>query len=235
MRLDAMMSIMKNEYIFIIQTIVLAMASLGALHLGAAALIAFVCVQCILANLFVVKQVALLGFNATAADAFTIGATLGLNLLQEYYGKKSTQKAIVVNFFLLIFYALVSQIHLWYTPSTHDTMDLHFQPLLTVMPRIVIASFTVFLISQMIDYWLYGVLRRVWQSRFLVLRNYSSLLISQLVDTVLFSLLGLYGLVENIGHIIIVSYTVKVCAIVLAVPFVAFAKKFYRPENHEII
>lgn len=211
------------------------MASLGALRLGASALVAFVCVQCILANLFVVKQIALLGFNATAADACTIGATLGLNMLQEYYGKKATQKAIIVNFFLLVFYAVVSQIHLWYTPNAYDTMNIHFQPILTLMPRIVIASFSVFLVSQMIDYWLYGVLRRVWQSRFLVLRNYSSLLVSQLVDTVLFSLLGLYGLVENIGHIIIVSYTVKVCAIILAVPFVAFAKKFYSPETQETI
>lgn len=222
---------MNNEYIFIIQTIILALASLQALHLGASALTAFICTQCILANLFVVKQITLLGFNATAADAFTIGATLGLNLLQEYHGKKATQKAIAINFFMLIFYAIVSQIHLWYTPSQYDVMDVHFNPLLTVMPRIVIASFSVFLISQMIDYWLYGVLRRIWQSRFLVLRNYSSLLVSQLVDTVLFSLLGLYGLVENIGHIIIVSYTIKVCAIILAVPFVAWAKKVYKAEN----
>lgn len=222
---------MKNEYIFIIQTVFLALSSLGALRLGAQALVAFICVQCLLANLFVVKQISLLGFNATAADAFTIGATLGLNLLQENYGKKISRKAVFINFFLLVFYAIVSQIHLWYNPSSYDSMNMHFEPLLTVMPRIVIASFSVFLISQTIDYWLYGVLRTVWQSRFLVLRNYSSLLVSQFVDTVLFSLLGLYGIVENIGHIIIVSYTIKVCAIILAVPFVALAKQTYRPEN----
>lgn len=216
---------MANEYIFIIQSVILAVASLGALYLGKAALVAFICMQCLLANIFVLKQITIAGLNATAADAFTIGATLGLNLLQEYYGKAIAKKTIFTNFFLLIFYAVVSQIHLWYTPSNFDSAHIHFKPLLTVMPRIIIASFTAFFISQWIDYALYGWLRTLWHSRWLVVRNYSSMLVSQLIDTVLFSVLGLYGLVENIGHIIVVSYVIKVAAIFCAVPFIVFAKR----------
>jgi len=161
-----------------------------------------------------------LGLNATAADAFTIGATIGLNLLQEYFGKAITRTTIAINFFFLVFYAIVSQVHLLYTPSAFDTTQDHFSPLLGFMPRIVIASFTVYLIAQMIDYKLYGWLKKVWTSRFLVLRNYASISISQLVDTVLFSFLGLYGIIDNIGEVILVSYTIKLAAIALATPFV---------------
>lgn len=220
-----------NEYIFIIQTIVLSLASLIALSLGSAALVALICMQCLLANIFVLKQISLLGFNATAADAFSIGATLGLNVLQEYYGKTIAKKTIFINFFLLVFYAIVSQVHLWYTPSIFDTMQPHFIALLGVMPRIVIASFTAFFVSQWIDYMLYGWLRTIWSSRWLVVRNYSSMLVSQLIDTILFSFLGLYGLVESVGHVIIVSYTIKVIAILCAVPFVAFSKKLHSSLN----
>jgi len=226
-----MLNTMANESLFIIQSLILAFSSLIALRLGSAALVALVCVQCILANLFVLKQISLCGLNATGADAFTIGATLCLNLLQEYYGKAIARKTIFINFSLLVFYAVVSQLHLWYTPSMFDTMQPHFQPLLMVMPRIVIASFSVFLISQWIDYALYGWLRERWKSRWLVVRNYSSLLISQGIDTALFSFFGLYGLVENLGQIIVVSYTIKVFAICIAVPFIGFAKWCYSPEQ----
>lgn len=209
-----------NELIFILHTLLIGLASLGALALGRSALVAFVSIQCILANLFVLKQTTLLGLNATCADAFTIGATIGLNLLQEYYGKAITRTTIAINFFFLVFYAVMSQVHLWYTPSAFDTMQDHFSPLLGFMPRIVIASITVYLIAQIIDYTIYGWLRKNWASRFLVLRNYASISVSQLVDTVLFSFLGLYGIIDNIGEVILVSYTIKLAAIALATPFV---------------
>src|SRR6185295_1974808 len=103
---------MFNELLFLFHCITVAIFSLISLWLGPSALVAFICAQCILANLFVIKQTTLLGLTATCADAFTVGATLGLNLLQEYFGKEIAKKTIWINFFLLIFYAIISQIHL---------------------------------------------------------------------------------------------------------------------------
>src|SRR6266404_4949965 len=187
-----------NELIFALHTIIIAMFSLGALALGQSALVAFVCSCCVLANLFVVKQITLFGLTATCADAFTVGATIGLNLLQEYFGKEIAKRTIWINFCLLIFYAIVSQIHLIYIPHTADSMHLHFMPLLNLMPRIVVASFSVYLISQMADYYLYGLLKKAFQNRYIILRNYSSIILCQLLDTVLFSFLGLYGIIDDI-------------------------------------
>src|SRR5439155_22211216 len=97
------------------------------------ALVAFVCICCILANLFVLKQTTLFGFNATCSDTFTIGATLGLNLLQEYFGRYMSRIAIGINFFFLIFYTIMSQIQLAYAPSLFDSMQPHYMPLLQFM------------------------------------------------------------------------------------------------------
>lgn len=216
-----------NELIFILHTVVIAVFALGSLALGRYALVAFVCIQCVLANLFVIKQITLFGLTATCADAFTVGATIGLNLLQEYFGKEITKKTIWINFFLLVFYAVVSQIHLIYIPHAADTMHLHFMPLLNLMPRIVVASFSVYLISQMADYYLYGLLKKAFHNNYIVARNYASIAFCQLLDTVLFSFFGLYGIIDNIGEVIIISYVIKLVSIFIATPFVGFSRKVY--------
>src|SRR5579872_2892692 len=217
-----------NTYIFIFHTIIIATFALGSLALGSAGLVVFVCICCILANLFVIKQISLFGLTATAADAFTVGATIGLNLLQEYFGKEIAKKTIILNFFLLIFYAIVSQIHLLYVPHPADTMHQYFEPLLNFMPRIVIASFSTYLFTQMIDYYLYGILKNAFHNKYIIIRNYASIAFCQLLDTVLFSFFGLYGIIENIWQIIIVSYVIKLISIVIATPFVGFSRKIYR-------
>lgn len=216
-----------NEFFFVLHTIIIALFALGSLALGSFALVAFVCVQCVLANLFVVKQITLFGLTATSTDAFTIGATIGLNLLQEYFGKEIARKTIWINFFLLIFYAIVSQIHLIYTPHPTDITQQHFLSLLHCMPRIVVASFSVYLFTQMIDYYLYGILKKTLQGKYIILRNYTSIVFCQFLDTVLFSYLGLYGIVANINEVIVISYFIKLASIMIATPFVGFSRKIY--------
>lgn len=216
-----------NELIFIVHTIIITVFALGSLALGRAALVTFVCICCILANLFVIKQITLFGLTATCTDAFTVGATIGLNLLQEYFGKEITKKTIWLNFFMLIFYAIVSQIHLLYVPNSADFMNQHFVSLLSLMPRIIIASFSVYLIAQMADYYLYGLLKKIFHDRYIILRNYASITLCQLLDTILFSFLGLYGIIDNIWDVIIISYLVKLASIVIATPFVGFSRKIY--------
>ena len=222
---------MINELIFIAHALIVAATALGALRLGSHALVAFISVQCMLANVFVVKQMNLYSFTVTTADAFTIGAVLGLNLLQEYYGKKEAHKAIWISFALLVFYGIMTQIHLWYHPSPYDTAHPAYEAILGCMPRIIIASFTVYLLVQQFDAWFYGYLKKVCGNNYLLIRNYISLSCSQLLDTILFSLLGLYGIAHNIWHIIAVSYAIKLCAIAIASPLLALSKRVYQPEH----
>jgi len=217
-----------NELVFILHTVTVSLAALAALRLGKEALVAFICLVCVLANLFVVKETMLFTLHATCSDAFTIGATLGLNLLQEFYGREITRKTIAINFFLLIFYAIISQIHLLYLPSATDTTQAAFAAILGFMPRIVVASFSVYFIAHLIDYTLYGFLKEKCKDRYFIIRNYGSIAISQLVDTILFSFLGLYGIVSNIGEIIVVSYAIKLVAIALATPFIALSRRLMR-------
>ncbi len=222
---------MLNEIVFIFHCTMISIFSLAALFCGSHALVTFICIQCILANLFVLKQISLFGFTATCADAFTVGATLGLNLLQEYYGAHITKKAIWINFVFLVFYLIATQIHIAYAPAVFDITQQHFVALLGLMPRIVIASFSVYFLVQMLDYCLYGLLKKKYADEHLILRNYFSIAFCQLIDTLLFSFLGLYGLVENIWHIIFISYAVKMMSIIIATPFVGWSRRVYALVN----
>ncbi len=219
---------MFNELIFFLHSIIIGIFALGALKIGKEALIAFIALQTILANLFVLKESTLFGLNATCADAFAIGAVLGLNLLQEYFGKEITKKTIGISFFLLIFYGIISQIHLAYFPSLHDSIHANYAAIFHFMPRLVIASMITYLIAQLFDAWLYGKLKELFNGRYLIARNICSISLSQLLDTVLFSLLGLYGIVHNVWHIIIISYAIKLAAIAISMPFVAMSKKIVK-------
>jgi|SRR5579871_5356319 len=223
-----------NELLLLIHIILLSLASLGALALGKEALVAFVCLQSVLANLFVTKQMTLFGLNATAADAFTIGSVIGLNLLQEYFGKESAQKAIWINLGTSLVYIAATQIHLAYVPNNWDTMHVHCYALLSVMPRIVITSVIVFFVVQQLDYLLYGLLKRKFADRFLVLRNCISLSICQLLDTVLFTVIALYGIANNLTEIIIVSYTIKLIAIALTTPWLALTRFIVKFKSRNV-
>lgn len=216
---------MFNELIFIAHSLIISIFALIALRLGKEALIGFISVTCILANLFVIKQTTLCTLTATCSDAYSIGAVLGLNLLQEYYGRDMGKKAIWISFFLLIFYGIVTQIHLAYIPSNCDIIQHSYAAILEMMPRIIIASFSVYLLVQNIDSILYAWLKQKFHGNYLVLRNYISIGTCQFLDTALFSFFGLYGLVDNIWHIIVVSYAIKLIAIFLATPCIALSKK----------
>ncbi len=224
-----------NELIFVFHALFITGCALGALYLGKEALITFIGLLAILSNLFVTKQIMLFGFQATPTDALTIGLVLSLNLLQEYYGKRITQKAINISFILSLVYTLLSQIHLLYMPSMHDTMHHHAHHLFGLMPRIICASLFTYYIVQRIDSFLYELLRKRLHNNYLVFRNYASLVFSQLLDTILFSFLGLYGTLDSIIPVICISYCIKLMVIAGTTPFLWFSKRISRVKPYETV
>jgi queuosine precursor transporter len=231
-----------NEVIFFTHISIICIATLVALRMGKEALVALISVQAILSNLFVLKEVVHFGLASTGGDAFTIGTVLGLNLLQEYYGRAISQKAIWISLFSLLFYGLVSQIHIFYIPHPLDEMHTHFNAILSITPRVLIASFIVYFITHQLDYILYGALKRMFDGKYLIFRNYCSVLIVQLVDTLLFSFLGLYyirslglyGIIDNVPQLwetIAISYLIKVIAVMVSTPFLALSHKIYKPTE----
>ena len=215
---------MVNECIFGLHVTIVVMFTLLALRLGQSALSTTICLYAILSNMLVTKQITLLGFSVVSTDVFAVGCMLGINLMQEYFGKESTQKTIMYSIVVSLFYVLITQIHLLYEPSAVDIMSQHFIALFAPMPRIIIASIITYAIVQYSDAFLYGKIKAAFAGRFLVMRNIVSLSISQLFDTVLFSFLGLYGIVYALAPIIIMSFSIKMLVVFCAAPFIKISR-----------
>lgn len=217
-----------NEFLFIFHAFITAFCTLIALVIGKEALIGLITAFCIFANLFVVKQITLCGYQATASDAFAIGTVLGLNLLNEYYGKKVAFNALYAAFFACICYALFAKIHLAYVPSTFDQAHQASVVLLHASPRIIFASLTAYGVSQYLENQLYTLLKKLTGGSYFVLRNWITVPITQLIDTLIFAYLGLYSLVHSIGSIILISYLVKLIALLASTPCLWLIKRIKR-------
>ena len=212
-----------NEIIFLIHILLVVGFGMGALKKGREALMIWVVLQAILANLFVIKQISFLSFEVTCSDVFAVGSLLGLNLLQEYFGKEAAKRATGLCLYCMLFFAAMSSIHLRYHPSIHDTTQSAFSLILSHSPRLFLASLVSFFLTQQIDRRLFKKLKEKLHS--FSPSNLISLLTSQFLDTLFFSFLGLYGLVASLSDILLVSFLIKVFIILCMTPLTALCRK----------
>jgi len=211
-----------NEYYFFLHTSILIAFILIAARFGKIALSLLSTLFFLLANLFVTKQIELFSFTVTASDAYTIGGIFALNLLQEHFGKEEAKKQTVQGSFILLAFALLSQIHLLYIPSSFDTVHHSFYQILATTPRIFLSSFVILFIMQRLDVELFSRLRKHLPLPFTMI---ISAAVCQFIDTAAFSYFALYGLVHSMFDIIFVSYSIKLLALVLMSPFAKLARK----------
>lgn len=223
-----------NEPIFFLQIACVGLGSIIALYLGYGALTAYTALLGVLSNLLVCKEVVLFGFTVTASDSIAVGFILALNLIQEWYGKQAARKTIFVNFFIFLSYLVLTQIHNWHVPAPTDVFHEHYALIFSLMPRLALASITTYLVVQFTDSILYGWLSKLFCGRMFAVRSIFSLCFSELLDTVLFSFLGLYGSVSNISDIIIFSYIVKLISISCFIPLIALVKRLIPHDTKNI-
>lgn len=212
---------MINELLFICHAIVVGLISFGAAMLGQYALVSWVSLQGVLANLLVLKQVDLFGLTVTCSDVYSVGGILSLNLLQEKHGKDAAQRAIIAGFALMLAYVCMTQFQRWYTPSSVDLFDVHYAALFAYMPRLIGASMATYLAVQLFDARLYARLQHLFAGRLMMVRSAISLFISQILDTGLFTLLGMYGMAHALQDIFLMSLAVKLVVILCILPTLA--------------
>jgi len=217
-----------NNLIFILHTIIISLITIISSRLGEKFITSTLVIFGILANLFVLKQIDLFSMQVTSSDVFIVGISLGLNLIQDQFDQKTAQKTVWISFWGLLIYTILSQFQIWYIPNQLDCTNLHFVNLLSLAPRLTVASLISYLISQTIDVKLYAYLKDKLANQPGLIRNYLSIAISQLADTIIFSLIGLSGLNYNLFHIILFSYTIKLFAITISTITISGLKKIIK-------
>ncbi len=223
---------MYTELVFILHIVLSAGFLLFSARLGKECLIAFLSLSAVLANLFVTKEMTLCSLTVTCSDVYAVQAILALNYLQEYYGKKAAEKASVIGFICLVFFAVMAKMHLAYPPSIYDSASDAFARILVSTPRIVLASITTFFLVQRLDIVFFRLLQNWLKGKYFPIRAGLSMMVSQTLDTTLFAFLGLYGIVHHIGHVIMVSLFVKILVIWLSAPFTTLSGRFLGEKSH---
>ena len=207
----------------------------GYRFFGAAGLYCISAVATILANIEVVILIEAFGMEQTLGNVLFAVTFLITDILSECEGRRAANRAVWTGILSSVFFLVLSQSWLLYVPAPGDTMSGPVRALFSNTPRMIFSSLTVYAISQFFDVWLYHrwwdfTERRFGDRRaFLWLRNNGSTLVSQIVNTLLFTLLAFWGTYDwsTILSIFCSSYAVFIVTSLLDTPFVYLARRIH--------
>ena len=200
---------------------------------GKDGLLAFSVIATLLANIEVLILVRAFGIEMTLGNVLFASTFLIPDILSENHGKKDANRAVLISTLCSVVFIVLSQIWILYTPSENDWASGAFKTIFSSTPRIVCASLIVYLVSQLADVWLY---HKWWdwcrkhfddERKGLWIRNNGSTLISQLLNTFLYTFLAFYGTYEisTLISIFISSYLIFIITSLLDTPFVYWCRK----------
>jgi uncharacterized integral membrane protein (TIGR00697 family) len=194
-------------------------------------LIAFSALALIIANVQVLKQVDIFTLAATLGNVVFSATFLTTDILSEIYGKAKAKLAVHIGFFSMITFLILMQLTLMFTPSAGDWAQPHLEALFTILPRITVASLIAYFISNRHDVWAF----EYWKKRLpgdnkLWVRNNASTLVSQLLDSIIFSFIAFLGVfpLEIVIQIALSTYIFKVFVAIADTPFVYIARWMHR-------
>lgn len=225
-----------NELIFVC-TVLVYLGSVLLLYklFGKNGLFAFAVFSTLLGNIAVCKCVDLFGLSTTAGNVLYASTFLVTDILSEKYGKKDAKRAVMYSFSIMLLWLLGSQMILLFTPNANDYINESLKVVFGLVPRITIASLVGFICSQNIDVFLYHF---IWSKTGdnkskLWLRNNGSTLISQAVDTVIFTFLAFWGTYPTnvFFSILITTYLFKAVVAIVDTPFIYIARKIKPRED----
>ena len=78
---------------------------------------------------------------------------------------------------------------------------------------------------------IFGFLKNRFHGKFFALRSGLTTSFSQFIDTVVFTFAALYGITYSVAQVITLSFAIKLLAIALATPFIAFAKRILKKNR----
>ena len=224
---------MKNELLLIGSLLLIYGAVLVAYRIfGKSGLYVMTAVATAFANIEVLMLIDGFGMQQTLGNVMFASTYLITDILSENEGKQSADKAVWLGVLTSVIMLLFTQYWLLYTPAEADWATEHIAAVFSTTPRMLLASFVGYVVSQRFDVWLY---HRWWDfttkktgstQRFLWLRNNCSTLVSQSINTVLFTLIAFAGWYDGktLLSVMLSSYVIFIFTSLLDTPIVYIAR-----------
>lgn len=233
---------MKNELLLMGSVILIYGAVLVAYRLFKKnGLFVMTAIATVLANIEVLILVDGFGMEQTLGNVMFASTYLITDILSENEGKKDATKAVWLGVFTSIVMLLFTQYWMLYTPAKSDWAFGHISAIFSTTPRLLLASFLGYIVSQRLDVWLY---HKWWsfteqktgdKKRLLWIRNNGSTLISQVINTVIFTTIAFAGWYDTktLFSVMLSSYVIYVFTSLLDTPAVYLARWMKQKENKE--
>ena len=187
----------------------------------------------LLANLQGPKLTIIFGFQTSLGVIFYSSIFFATDVLSENFGKKEASKAVWMGFAVSIIVMLMMSLALLYQPSdragtSEFAQNIHeaFATIVDFTPRFILGSLLAYLISQRFDVWAFHRIKAITGERWLWLRNNLSTMSSQILDTLVYSLVAWWGVVDLRTALALgaVKYGFKVAIAMIDTVFIYFAK-----------
>ncbi len=190
----------------------------------------------IAANIEVLIVVNAFGMEMTLGNILFASTFLVTDIMSELYGKKAAQTAVWLGIATSVCFILISQSWMLYTPNENDFATPSIRTVFSNTPRLMAVGIIVYVIVQLFDVWAY---HKWWEfterkfkdrQKFLWLRNNGSTLLSQLLNTILFTwgaFLGVHD-TQTLVSIAVSSYLIFIATSLADTPFVYLARRLKR-------
>lgn len=201
--------------------------------LGKEGLIGWIGIASILANIMITKNVTIFGISATLGNVLFASNFLATDILTECYGYKEAKKGVKFGIISVLVFLLVTQIALIYVPNSLDMSKSSFEFLFSLVPRISLASISLFALSNFVDIKLYEYLRKKTNGKMMWLRNNLCTIVSNGGENFLFYFIA-FGGTMDIKDILVMSLSATVIEIFIALcdtPFLYLSKKINENKN----
>ncbi len=232
---------MVNEIVLILSLIcIYATVLLAYRFLGKDGLYIWSAIATITANIEVIILIKAFGMEQTLGNILFASTFLVTDILSENEGEKAARKAVFAGIFANIVFVLISQSWFFYQPSTLDWASGSLREIFNYIPRFMLVGIAVYALSQVLDVWFYHgiwkITTRIFKSstKGLWIRNNGSTLLSQAINTILFSFGAFYGMegysVSTIWALIGSTYLIYLVTSLCDTPVVYLARKVRKPE-----
>lgn len=225
---------MSNELLLIFSLLVTFSLVLLWLYLfGENGLTAFTVFATITANIEVLVMIEAFGMEMTLGNMLFASTFLVTDILSELYGKESSNRAVNIGILTSVCMVLLTLSWMMYTPSQADWAFPAIKQIFSNTPRLMLVSFIVYAIAQKFDvfmyHWLWKVTEKKYgdKKKYLWLRNNVSTLLSQIINSILFTFgafTGIYS-TRTMINIVCSSYIIFIVTSLLDTPFVYLARK----------
>ncbi|MBQ9792212.1 MAG: queuosine precursor transporter [Clostridia bacterium] len=206
---------------------------------GRVGLYSMMVITTIIANIEVLIIVDAFGLEQTLGNVMFASTYLITDILSENEGKKTASKAVWIGVFTSIVMLIFTQYMRLYIPAENDWVSGHINSIFATTPRLILGSIAGYIVSQLFDVWLY----HAWwdftekktgnKRKFLWLRNNGSTLVSQFINTIIFTTISFAGWydINTLIKIMISSYIIYIFTSLLDTPAVYIARKMKDKEN----